>query len=61
MLWNGIITAVYNISITNTTGDVNGMDVLYVKPWGRIGAYIVGSLFGFSYFEYVCKEKNIQN
>ena len=27
-------------------------DYLYVRPWARIGAYMVGLLFGFMYFEF---------
>mmetsp|Transcript_33776 Transcript_33776/g.38915 ORF Transcript_33776/g.38915 Transcript_33776/m.38915 type:complete len:259 (-) Transcript_33776:511-1287(-) len=57
VLTNAIITAIYNISVTNTEGDINGMDVLYVKPWSRIGAYLVGAIFGFWYFELALKEK----
>ena len=59
MLVNGIITAIYNLSITLSGGGgkIEGGNVLYSKPWARMGAYFVGALFGISYFEYICKEK----
>lgn len=32
-------------------------DLVYIKPWCRFGAYGVGGLFGFGYFEYKSKGK----
>mmetsp|Transcript_1326 Transcript_1326/g.1443 ORF Transcript_1326/g.1443 Transcript_1326/m.1443 type:complete len:620 (-) Transcript_1326:12-1871(-) len=57
MLVNGVVTAVYNLSVTLAGGEINGQDVLYSKPWARMGAYFVGAVFGFSYFELVLKDK----
>ena len=35
----------------------NGGKFLYFKPWARLGAYQVGIIFGFLYYEYVKGEK----
>lgn len=58
MLVNGIVTAVYDLSITLFAGNINGLDTLYSKPWGRMGAYFVGAIFGFGYFEFTSKVKH---
>jgi len=57
MLVIGICTAVYNIPITLQGGEINSGDVLYSKPWARMGAYFVGAFFGFGYFELACQDK----
>ena len=33
------------------------MNVLYSKPWGRMGPYFVGAIFGFGFFELSFHEK----
>ena len=59
MLVNGVVTAIFNISIIITGGEgkIEAGNVLYSKPWARMGAYFVGALFGISYFELACKDK----
>lgn len=57
MLTNGIVTAIYDVTVTLTANDINPMNILYSKPWGRAGAYFVGAIMGFMYFELACKEK----
>ena len=34
------------------------MSLMYIKPWSRIGAYIIGWLFGLGIFELKMKEKH---
>jgi len=62
MLLNGILTWVfgYSITLSNGTGNENqsGMNLLYSKPWGRMGGYFVGALFGLSYFEHDKQQKH---
>lgn len=57
MMVNGILTLVYNIGIDLSSNQVDGMTLLYSKPWGRMGAYFVGALFGLTFFEYRNREK----
>ena len=57
MIVNGVITAERGYSVTLGGGDQKGMDILYSKPWGRMGPYFVGGLFGFAFFEYANCEK----
>lgn len=44
------------VSMLNDLG--MGVTYLYFKPWIRVGAYLVGTLFGFAYFEYKNSEKH---
>jgi len=57
MLFNGIFAAVFNVGIDGNSKKVNGGNWMYSKPWSRGGAYLVGVLFGLSYFELSCKDK----
>lgn len=58
MLINGIYTAMYDFSISIMgVFKENPMDLLYSKPYARMGAYFVGGIVGLSYFEYSTKEK----
>ena len=58
MLVNGVTTALYDVGPTIASQEVNAMDLLYVKPWARMGAYFVGALFGLAYFEMSKSEKH---
>ena len=42
MLYNGILFGVYNISIIESSKEIDVQSLMYVKPWARIGAYIIG-------------------
>jgi hypothetical protein len=58
MLVNGITTAIHNVNPLNQSKEVNAQDLLYVKPWARMGAYFVGAIFGLAYFELSRSEKH---
>ena len=58
MLYNGILFGVYNISIIESSKEIDVPSLIYVKPWARIGAYIIGWLFGLGIFELKMKEKH---
>jgi peptidoglycan/LPS O-acetylase OafA/YrhL len=58
MLINLSLSWHYDLSVTLTSGKTNGMNIMYSKPWSRMGAYFVGALFGFSYFEYEKQDKH---
>ena len=58
MLFNGIITLIGNVSINLQSDKIHNVaDMMYNKPWSRMGPYFVGALFGISYFEMVSREK----
>jgi len=58
MLTTGLITIIGNLSIINQSTKIhNANDLIYNKPWSRMGAYFVGAIFGLSYFELVNKNK----
>ena len=58
MLVNGIITLIGNVSITLQSDKIDNVgNIMYTKPWSRMGAYFVGALFGISYFELVKCDK----
>lgn len=58
MLINLSLSWHYDLSVTLTSGKKNGMNLMYSKPWSRMGAYFVGALFGFSYFEHEKQDKH---
>jgi len=52
MLINGILTLVWDLSMDwKSSKKTNVGDLMYNKPWSRMGAYFVGAMFGISYFE----------
>ena len=57
MLFNGIVAGIYNVSITGNSKEIPTEDIVYEKPWSRVGAYLVGCFIGFSIFELKLKEK----
>eukprot|EP00343_Euplotes_focardii_P007471 CAMPEP_0205818724 /NCGR_PEP_ID=MMETSP0206-20130828/748_1 /ASSEMBLY_ACC=CAM_ASM_000279 /TAXON_ID=36767 /ORGANISM="Euplotes focardii, Strain TN1" /LENGTH=582 /DNA_ID=CAMNT_0053111403 /DNA_START=329 /DNA_END=2077 /DNA_ORIENTATION=+ len=58
MLSTGIITIIGNLSIQNESTKIkHAGDLMYNKPWARMGAYFVGAIFGLSYFELANKNK----
>ncbi|CAI2359321.1 unnamed protein product [Moneuplotes crassus] len=58
MLINGILTLVWDLSMDwKSSKKTNVGDLMYNKPWSRMGAYFVGAMFGISYFELSCREK----
>mmetsp|Transcript_9091 Transcript_9091/g.8677 ORF Transcript_9091/g.8677 Transcript_9091/m.8677 type:complete len:382 (+) Transcript_9091:397-1542(+) len=58
MIINGILALVWDISMDGKSSkNQNVGDVVYNKPWSRMGAYFVGAMFGISYFELSCREK----
>jgi len=52
------MTLVYDIGIDSFSLNIDGMKWLYIKPWGRIGPYFIGALFGLTFFELSSKEKH---
>jgi len=60
MLISGVITWIfgYSVVLTSATATQDGMSLLYSKPWGRMGAYFVGAMFGLSYFEHDKQQKH---
>jgi peptidoglycan/LPS O-acetylase OafA/YrhL len=59
MIVNGTLSLIFDISIFwgGATHNFQAPDWMYIKPWSRMGAYFVGAIFGFAFFEYVAKEK----
>lgn len=57
MLTNGILTLVGDVSIRLESDNIDALNLMYNKPWARMGAYFVGAIFGLSYFELANKEK----
>ena len=59
VLYNGVMSAVFNIGPIYTPGDkISQGNFLYDKPWARCGPYFVGGLLGWSYFERKFKDKH---
>ena len=57
MLYNGIIAGAYNVSITGNSKEIPTQDIVYIKPWARIGSYLVGCIIGLGVFELKLKDK----
>ena len=57
MLFNGIMYGIYNIPVSMQTKEIDFQSMVYCKPWARIGAYLIGCLFGLGIFELKMKEK----
>ena len=55
--YNIIIFGIHDIPVTMVTKNIDVMTVVYCKPWARIGAYLIGCLFGLGVFELKMKEK----
>lgn len=51
MVYMMIITLVHNSSSTNMLGDTISSDWMFTKPFARWGTYLIGGLFGISFFE----------
>ena len=57
MLSNAIIYGYYNISPAGKSEEIDFQNFIYIKPWVRIGPYLIGILFGLGVFELKMKEK----
>jgi hypothetical protein len=59
MIVNGTLTAIYDVSVLwgDAKNDFKTGNWMYGKPWSRMGAYFVGAIFGFGFFEHSCKQK----
>jgi hypothetical protein len=59
MIINGSLTLAYNVSVFwgGAEHNFDAGNWMYTKPWSRMGAYFVGALLGFGFFEYTSREK----
>jgi len=46
------ISMYFNAGVNIITDGGMNVSYIYFKPWCRMGAYFVGVLFGFAYWEY---------
>lgn len=57
IITNGVLGAIYKVGLSGDSTKGNMEDLMYSKPWSRIGAYLVGGIFGLSYLELKFKDK----
>jgi hypothetical protein len=59
MVINGTLTLIYDVAIFwgGNEKHFDSANMMYGKPWSRMGPYFVGAIAGFGFFEYKLKEK----
>ena len=60
MIINGSLTLYGNVSPMLVSENIDSANLMYGKPWTRMGAYFVGAVFGLSYFEFSKKENHME-